>query len=402
MHKSDCPSRRELLKMIAAAGLAGLSPLSVALDLDRNSSVKKPRVILFEMFGGNDNLNTLVPYKDPLYQEYRPSIGLTPKEYRPVSDDIAFNNALAPLFEAWDNGQMAVVQDVGSPQSVLSHFSAIELMDTASSTTHRNSVGWVADVLHRNPELSSAGGWDLEAVWSGGHIYSFVGHDVIPFKPSSGVFSKYLNKYKTVKAADNSSQLVKTIEGYRDLSSKIQSKLIEKSRFVERFHHYDRDESEVGNQCLDTLRLIESGVTSPVFKIGMSGFDIHANLRGMHEKRLGRAARYIAKLRQSLIDLDEWDNTLIVAYSEFGRRPKENASFGTDHGTASHMFFLGGRVDGGLKGQRSDLATLDLNGNVHFTTDYRRAFSTIVDRFWKASVNPLNEKGYAPLDGLIV
>lgn len=388
-------SRRDMCRILAAAGAFAASPLSLALQK------KLPRLVLFEMFGGNDNLNTLVPFKDPLYSQFRPNIGLSAKNYTPVSDDLAFNNALSPLMPAWENGQMAVLQDVGYPNSVLSHFKAIEIIETASSMESRHSMGWVAEALLQNPALRDKTIWDLDAIWAGGHVQSLIGGKLVPFSPSSEAFSNYLNKYNIKDAQQDTNIVGKTINSYLQLSNSINGKVAETSRFQARFHSYDSNEFAVGKQCIDVMRFIESGLNVPVYKIGMSGFDLHADLRGAHETVLNRAARNLASLRSSLIELDEWDNTLIVAYSEFGRRPKENASQGSDHGTAGPMLFLGGKVMGGIKGSRANLGALNVDGNITFTTDYRAAFSTVISDWWRADVNPLQRAGHQPLSNII-
>lgn len=395
-------SRRDICKILATAGAFATSPFNVlASPLSSTSQTKLPRVILFEMFGGNDNLNTLVPFKDPLYAHYRPTIGLTSQDYTPLSDDVAINNALLPLMPGWESGQLAILQDVGYPNSVLSHFKAIEVIETASSGESLNNIGWVAQTLLQNPKLRDKKVWDLDAIWAGGHMKSLVGGDLTPFSPSSGAFTNYLYKYNMKDAQRDTNTVGRTINNYLTASNSIKGKVEETSHFYKRFYNDDTNEFVVGKQCIDVMRFIESGVNAPIYKIGMSGFDLHGYLRGAHETVLSRAARHLANLRSSLIELSEWDNTLIVAYSEFGRRPQENASQGSDHGTATPMFFLGGKVNGGIKGSRSDLEKLNADGNIAFTSDYRSAFSTIISHWWKADVNPLQIAGHQPLKNII-
>ena len=400
--RSQTYYRREILKWLGAAGVfAGCTPLSAVFASDIKAASALPRLILFEMFGANDNLNTLVPYKDSLYKHYRPSINLTAKEYTPVTDELAFNNALSPLLPAWEQGQMTVVQDVGYPNSILSHFKSIELIENGLSRTSTKQVGWVANTISRNASLNDKSKWDIESVWAGGHIQSMLGTDIVPFSPTSGVFNKYLNKYNQKDALLLTNRLGNTISGYSAASDALKGRIPEKSRFQKRFHSYDLNEAKVGHQCSDILRLIEGGIQAPAYKLGMSGFDLHSRMRGAHEQVLGRAARYLAKLRQSLIELNEWDNTLIMAYSEFGRRAKENSSGGTDHGTSGPVFLLGGKVKGGIKGRRADLENLNSDGNLHYVTDYREVFSTVVDHWWKADVNQFKDEGFMPLGNII-
>ncbi len=389
-------------KILAAMGVLGMGAaagpmLSACSSSADTSNGKLPRLIIFELFGGNDNLNTLVPYKESIYRAYRPNIRLDPAHYTPLNDDVALNKALYPLMSAWEAGDLAVIQDVGYPDSILSHFEAIKTMET---TLSRDGVGWLARMISENPSLQDRSKWDLDAVWAGGHMHGLSGTDIIPFSPSSGPFSKYLKAYNLHDAKSSEHILGRTISGYQEMSDKLKGRVPAVSRFQDRFTFFNLANQAVGSQCMNIMRFIEGGIHAPVFKIGMSGFDLHGEIRGSHEGVLDIAARNVANLRRSLIEIDEWDNTLMLVFSEFGRRPKENASKGTDHGTCGPMFLLGGKVSGGVKGTRTNLEDLDANGNLKFTTDYRSVFSSVTSNWFNAEVNSLKTEGFLPLDNI--
>jgi uncharacterized protein (DUF1501 family) len=136
------------------------------------------------------------------------------------------------------------------------------------------------------------------------------------------------------------------------------------------------------------LWLIDSHVHCPLYKLSLGGFDLHANLRGEHERLLGKMETALLGLRRGLQQIGVWNDTLIVVHSEFGRRPAENASAGCDHGTCGPVLLLGGGVQGGVHGPRSSLEKLDASGNPAYGTDFRAIYRAIAERFWKIPADP--------------
>lgn len=144
--------------------------------------------------------------------------------------------------------------------------------------------------------------------------------------------------------------------------------------------------------------MIASQAGVAAVKVSLDGFDTHGNQPGTHARLLKELAGGLVALRAALVELGRWNSTLTMTYAEFGRRPRENLSNGTDHGTANAQFVLGGRVRGGLYGLRPGLARLDGNGNPPFAVDFRDLYATVLERWW--GVNParaLNAR-FAPLD----
>lgn len=364
-----------------------------------NTQRNNKRVIMFELFGANDNLNTLVPHKDPLYKHLRPTIGLTPKEYTPLNDYLALNNGWANLLPTWENGELAIVQDVGYENASLSHFKEIKTIDLAGAD---NSRGWIADVLVRNKEsLRNRAHWALDAIHTGGNsgIFSGVG-DLCPQGSGSELLLENLSAFNATKASKSTelNNLNLLIDACINQAAGLEGALISTSQFHNDFAlDYDTEDRLLALQFLEVLRHLESGVDAPAFKIGMSGFDTHQDIRGTHEKLLQRAAKYLSRFETALKKIGEWDNTLIVVYSEFGRRPKENSAKGSDHGSAAPMYLLGGGVKGGIYGERAALDDLDGNNNIKHTMDYRRIYSSIVADWWQCTANPFAEKGHKTL-----
>jgi uncharacterized protein (DUF1501 family) len=155
-----------------------------------------------------------------------------------------------------------------------------------------------------------------------------------------------------------------------------------------------------GASVRTAAQVIASRAGVAVVRVSLNGFDTHSNQTGTHTRLLQNLGEGLASLKSALIELKRWDSALIMTYSEFGRRPKENLSGGTDHGTASVQFLTGGRVRGGLYGMPPALDRLDGNGNLLFAVDFRELYATVLERWWGVdATRPLKGK-FRPLDVL--
>ncbi|MCC6197262.1 MAG: DUF1501 domain-containing protein [Burkholderiales bacterium] len=140
-----------------------------------------------------------------------------------------------------------------------------------------------------------------------------------------------------------------------------------------------------GNAIRTAAQIIANPSGVAVVRVTLSGFDTHANQPGTHGQLLAQVANGLVALEAALVELGRWNDTLILTYAEFGRRPKENQNSGTDHGTANVHFALGGRVAGGLYGAQPDLARLSPDGNPAFALDFRAVYATVLERWWNVS-----------------
>jgi uncharacterized protein (DUF1501 family) len=152
-----------------------------------------------------------------------------------------------------------------------------------------------------------------------------------------------------------------------------------------------------GNTVRTACQVLGSGAEVAVLRLSLSGFDTHQNQPGVHANLLKQLAEGLAALRSALIELQLWDRTLVLSYAEFGRRPKENQSNGTDHGTSNVHFALGGAVRGGFHGAAPSLTRLDGGGNLAFTVDFRRLYATVLERWWGLESASVLGARYQPL-----
>jgi len=361
--------RRHLLSLAACAGLPGGA---------RAASVADRVLVLVELKGGNDGLNTVVPYADPAYATLRPTLALKPDVVLPLDDKVGLHPALAPLMPLWAQGELAVLQGLGYPSPNLSHFRSIEIWDSASASDEYLDDGWVAramaaglrDRAHFTTEgvaLGSAGPGALRGARAVaiGNVDAFVAQSRL-VRSVDGGGSPALAHVLRVEA-----DVMQAADGLRTPPATPLATGFPAGAF--------------GQAVRATCRIVagqagQGGV--PVFHLSLGSFDTHQQQAGTHAGLLKQLAEGLVALRAGLVEAGAWDRTLVLTYSEFGRRARENQSRGTDHGTASSHFALGGAVRGGLIGTMPELQRLDATQNLVHTSDFRQVYATIARQWW--------------------
>ncbi len=373
-------NRRSLLQL-----LGGLSILPVLPGTTMASTAHK-RVILLELAGANDGLNTVVPFRDDRYHELRPTIGLQQNKTIALDDHFGFHNALQELMPVWEKGNMAVLHGLGYPNPNRSHFKSIALWETGSDGNQARRNGWITHDIEHAYALSQI---DAHGISLGGgiDIFNSSGGNWLSMK-TAGQFSSRESGNTPPSANSNAAQQNQMMNLLLDRAAALDNSVQQIARKVDNNPHPVRP---VGGgpfnaQIAHVINLINSGVDTPVLKITLTGFDTHENQISRHANLLKQLAKGIARLENELRKTDNWDNTLVMSYSEFGRRAGENKSNGTDHGTAAAHFVFGGSVNGGLHGQHPDLGQL-LNGDLQHTMDYRALYNSVLTDWLKLSSN---------------
>ncbi len=335
-------------------------------------------VILVELSGGNDGLNTVVPHRDERYRQLRPRLALASDGLVPLTDDLALHGALRPLASAWDGRELGVVLGLGYDAPNRSHFRSIEIWETGSNSDEFLGDGWLARTLQRSvrPEGRAA-----DAIILGrGNPGPLDGSDMANIVlQSPEQFEREAKKLRPIPGHAGHRALDRVLEVNEEIRHA--AKMIEERRKAAPKLGVDFPRNNFGRQCETAAQLLAAEVPIGVVKLFHGGFDTHANQLPNHNRLLGELAGGLAALRLALKKAGLWDRTLIATYSEFGRRAKENGSNGTDHGTAAPHFVLGGKVKGGLHGSQPDLGSLVQNDLPH-TTDYRRLYATIREKWW--------------------
>jgi uncharacterized protein (DUF1501 family) len=341
--------RREFLAAASVAGsscwVPGLAQARAVASGSRGASYDN-LLILVELNGGNDGLNTVVPFSDPLYYRYRPHIAVPRDAAVALDEHTALHPSLAPLLPLWRARQLAIVQGVGYATPNFSHFRSREIWETASRADHYLRDGWLTRTFTQCsvPTGCAADGVVFDSAEKG------------PFANSARVIAL---------SSSAAPSALKTVfpQGVFGTSIKTAMEVL-------RTKDLAQQSSPVVEQRVAAIRLT------------LNGFDTHRNQRDRHAALLAQFAAGVGAMRDALVELGRWDRTLIVTYSEFGRNARENDDGGTDHGTAAAHFVAGGSVRGGLYGDAPRLARVDGNGDLRVGVDYRQLYATVLASWW--------------------
>ncbi|HEY8047629.1 MAG TPA: DUF1501 domain-containing protein [Ramlibacter sp.] len=335
-------------------------------------------LILVELQGGNDGLNTVVPYADPLYNQLRTSIAIPSADVLKIDSRFGLHPQLAPLVPIWEKNELAIVHGVGYPQPNLSHFRSIEIWETASQSNEYLHDGWVARAMHAG--LAKQARFTAEGVRIGAGSYG----------PLAGCRAVTLNSPEAfVRGAAHSpvhdeapanAALSYILNVEHDIAQAADGLRGDPYPFSTAF-----PDGAFGTAVRAAAQVIASqrgrgGV--PVVVLSLGSFDTHRNQVGVQAALLRQLGLGLAALRASLVEIGAWDHTLVMTFSEFGRRARQNDNDGTDHGTAAPHFVLGGAVRGGFVGRAPDLERLDGEQNLVHTTDFRQLYATVARDWW--------------------
>lgn len=386
---------RRLLGAEAAPGPARPAP---TIDWRRS-------LVLIELRGGNDGLNTVIPFADPGYARARPTIAIPPARVLRLDRELGLHPALAPLLPAWKERELGVVLGLGYPQPNRSHFRGIDIWNSGSAATELAADGWVARLLHGVTTrgladlLADAVVFGYGATVAHGGFGPLGGQDLRTLVMDSP--AEYIARAKGVKppsgGAGDGSALDHVLGIQRDIAGTVERLgAIEREapRFATVF-----PSTGLGRRLGMAAKLIAAEAGVPVWKLTIDGFDTHAGQARRHEELLGELAGALAAFREALIEAKQWDRVAVMTYSEFGRRVEENGSGGTDHGTAAPHLVLGGKVAGGWHGRQPELKRLD-DGDLVHTTDFRSLYRAVAQDWWGYRGEFLSDRTIRPLDRL--
>jgi len=363
-------NRRDFLQYTSLMPLAGVSPVAFAANWSGQQSGKI--VLLVELKGGNDGLNTLIPFRNDDYHRARPRLRV--KNGIPLKEDMAMNPYLKQILPLWGEGKMAWVRGVGYSKPSRSHFHSIDVWETAS-TKAREQRGWLTRVL---PQTKSLNG----IVMGGNNLGPMAGKEgsaVAMEDPKTFLGqTKYLNKEQY--HATNSS-LAHMLN--------VQNKINMTATQLARVHKGRRSpvsfpSSRFGRKLALVTQMIINGMDTPVYKVSLEGFDTHAAQVDQHNNLMNHLGGGLKAFTEAMKKAGLWNNVLVMTYSEFGRRVAENNSYGTDHGAAAPHLVLGGSVKGGLYGKQPSLSPDNLyDGDLIHTVDFRELYATLAQRWWR-------------------
>lgn len=364
--------RRRLL-MAAAALPLGLTG-GLAWQSRRALGAAPARtLVLVELNGGNDGLNSVVPYRNPAYARARPKLAVKRDAVLQLDENLGLHPALEPLMTAWQAGDLGIALGVGYPRPNRSHFRSIEIWNTASTSEETLQEGWLNRALGEagNPSPLDGG----LGVILGGAAGPLAGDAL-----TSVVMKDRRQLRKATHLLDGGDagsdnpaldHILSIRRRAHSAARQIETRLADAPALQMSFPN-----SGLGRQLQLAAAMIVGNVPAAVVKVQQGGYDTHAGQAGRHPRLLGELASTLAAFRHALKQAGAWDRCLIMTYAEFGRRVAENASGGTDHGTAAPHILMGGRLRGGLYGQQPSLSDLDA-GDLRYTLDFRQLYASL-------------------------
>ncbi len=372
--------RRRFLKLAASVrrspALAPALAATSAFGAAPAGADYRRLLILIELKGGNDGLNTLVPFADPAYYALRPKLAIARDSVVQLSDAVGLHPALEPLLPLWRARELAVLQGVGYPEPNLSHFRSIEIWDTASGSRQYLQDGWLTRTfaLAPTPADFAADGVIIGSPDLGPLVWRWHARDragQYRAVPAAGA----LRHRRRADAQQGPAAHPQGRRRHRAGGGAPQSDYAFKTSFPQ---------SPFGNAIRTACQVVANRPGVAVVRVTQTGYDTHSGQAPTQARLLGELAGGVVALKDALDELERWDDTLVLTYAEFGRRPKENLSNGTDHGTAS-AHFVARRARRGRSVRRASVARALV----------RRREYRILDRFsqrLRDSARPLVER----------
>lgn len=393
-------SRRDFLRsgLVFGAGAAGLAAGYAAVPdvfaravyaAKAGGVVNDKILVMIQLAGGNDGLQTVIPLHDQAYRDLRPQLGKAADEALPITNDFGLNKNLKGVKSLFDQGKVAIVQGVGYQKPSFSHFDSIRVWETADPD-RRQQDGWLGKTIAQNydsaghPLVGCACGTtgipgalrDLEAtltVVNTQQSFKFNGGDDMEsavgalYTQTPGIYGALFDTAVTT-ARDTVAQLRTSASAYTP-----------KAQYSDDAKLVFSSKNQLAAALQLAAQLIVTGTGVKILHVTLGGFDTHYTQQQRHDDLMGYLDAAVSAFYADLAGHGMSDRVLIATWSEFGRRPKENASAGTDHGTAAPVFLIGDSVKSGLIGSQPSLSKLDASGNLGYDVDFRSVYQEILE-----------------------
>jgi uncharacterized protein (DUF1501 family) len=340
-------------------------------------------LVVFEWFGGNDGLNTIVPYGDPLYYKHRPTIGIKEADVLKIDAQFGWHKSMRGMKNLYDEGKVAIVQGVGYDQPSFSHFTSMSFWHTGAPNSG-NEYGWIGRTASNLDPVGTRANMIVNisdsqtlAVKAEKHVPLVF---IDPTKFQRAVFAQEKQAIAALHAqhtpvGDAHRYVLEVTKSAAQASEVVRaawSQYVGKANPDRRLLDLDK-----------VAALIAADFPTKLYYVPLRGslFDTHVNQAAPHDRQLQYCADAIAGFFQEMQRIGRADDVVMYVHSEFGRRVPENTSLGTDHGTAQVNFVIGNAVRGGMYGKPPNLAELVLGDNLESTTDFRRVYATLIEEW---------------------
>jgi uncharacterized protein (DUF1501 family) len=384
-------------------------------------------LVILQMAGGNDGLNTVVPFANDYYRKARPRLGVDDADILKINDELGLHKNLSGFKELFDSGNLSIIQGVGYPNPNRSHFRSTEIWQTAVDADRFENSGWLGRYFDNacsgcDPTVAVAIGKQLPQAFASKspkgvsldtpQNYRFLNADKPGADETDMTEASYrkLNEADVEMAAENSGDTVGSIQGaakhggspldfiertaldaqissdkIRAVAGKVQSKA-------------NYPQSQLANSLKLVAQLIGGGLPTRVYYVSQGGYDTHTNQTGTHERLLRELGDSVKAFIDDLKGQGNFGRVMLMTFSEFGRRVSENANNGTDHGAAAPMFIMGEKIRPGLLGKHPSLAPSDLfQGDLKYNVDFRSVYATVLEQWMKTKSERILGRKFDPL-----
>ena len=404
-------TRRRFLQSSALVGFGATVPTflgrtAVAAPDAAKPGAKDTILVVVQLTGGNDGLNTVIPYTDPDYAKSRPTIGIKKNDVKKLTDDIGLHPAMDEIAALYDDKKLAIWQGIGYPNPSQSHFRSMDIWH-AAGTDESLTEGWLGKAL-KQKQLPA---FHLAA---GGNETAPLALTGAPARvPSITSLADFQLKTAAASADDKAKQkrLIEDVSnpmaGQPDLLDFVRRTAVNSYASSDKLQKLGKGyvpkatypNSPLANRLKLAAQLIDGGIGARIFYVSIDGFDTHAGqggATGSHANLLTAVSGAVAAFYKDVSARGHGDRVCVMTFSEFGRRAKENGSHGTDHGSAAPMFLVGGQVKAGVHGQHPSLTKLD-DGNLVHHTDFRRVYAGLLTDWLGLDATAVLGKGFDEL-----
>jgi uncharacterized protein (DUF1501 family) len=386
-------------------------------------------LVVLQMAGGNDGLNTVVPFASDYYYQARPRIGQPANAILKINDAVGLHQSLAGFKGLYDAGQLSIIQGVGYPNPNRSHFRSTEIWQTASDADKVESYGWIGRYFDNacrgaDPTVGVNIGQQMPQAFSaktptGISLNNPQSYRFMAGRPAAnGEMNADEKSFRELNqpedaaalATDNSGASIGAIQGPTAHSGSVMDflertaldaelssdKILAITKRVISQPGYPA--SQLGNALKLVAKLIGGGLPTRIFYVSQGGYDTHTNQTGQQERLLKDLGDSVKSFVQDLQGQGNFQRVMVMTFSEFGRRVAENANGGTDHGAAAPMFVIGDKVRAGLHGRYPSLAPQDLfEGDLKYNVDFRSVYAGVLEEWLKTKSQPILGAKFEPL-----
>jgi uncharacterized protein (DUF1501 family) len=354
---------------------------------DQSSSVTDRILVVIQLSGGNDGLNTIVPYRDELYAKARPKLGIPSSDVIKLTEELGLHPSLRAIENQFSENRFSIIQGVGYPSPNRSHFESMDIWHSCHPKKDRSQSGWLGRwITEQNAHPTS----DSTAI----HI----GSDTLPLAcqergvqvPSLASLEQMrlkakLDSMQDKQARPGAESNSKDSGSLLDFLSTSTVAALEVSERLDKILAQpdasgDFPKTALGEKLRAVSRLILSGLKTRIYYVTLDGFDTHANQPDVHASLLKQWSEALAAFLSRLKQTGQQDRVLVMTFSEFGRRVSENASLGTDHGAAAPMFLAGPKLPKIIHGPMPDLSDLE-DGDLRFKIDFRSVYASVLEHW---------------------